>query len=325
VDPKAVRIGRGSRPAVRRRAVAFALATLGIVLALVVAGGIAAQAGAGCATCHAMRPYATGHTDGAHADERCVTCHIDGGLAGIVPTGLRAVGWGIAAVAGRTPAVTLVSDDACRTCHEAELGRVVTAQGVAVRHADFAAQPCDDCHAGTAHRVADRHYRTLEMDDCMGCHKGAANDPSSCDLCHVGESERREGATSWRATHGPRWETTHGMGDISTCGACHAPRVCIGCHGVLIPHPADWVVSHGTTARTELGGGCVSCHREGWCIDCHGMEMPHPAGFLPDHGPIADELGADACNLCHDERGCYACHIASSHIDVPGLTTGHRW
>jgi hypothetical protein len=163
------------------------------------------------------------------------------------------------------------------------------------------------------------------MDDCMGCHKSASDDPTSCELCHVGSAERREGSTAWRSTHGAGWESTHGMGEIRTCSACHAPRFCIGCHGVRIPHPADWVVTHGATALGVQGPKCTTCHESQMCSGCHGLEMPHPAGFLPAHGGIAQESADGVCTTCHLQQSCDVCHLASSHPDVPGVGMGHGW
>ncbi|MBN2841432.1 MAG: hypothetical protein JXP37_10805 [Coriobacteriia bacterium] len=322
---KAVRTRTRLEPPVRRR-LSLVVAVVSIVAVLLVfAAGVVVQASIGCAACHAMQPYAAAHAEGPHASEACATCHVSDSVFALGAEGLRAVGWGVAAIGGRSPGITMASEAPCRACHDETLSTTVISRGISVRHADFLAQPCADCHSGTAHLVSERHYRPLEMDDCMGCHKAAADDPASCELCHVGDAERREGDTSWRSTHGAGWETTHGMGDITTCSDCHAPRFCIECHGVRIPHPTDWVVSHGATAVGAAGPKCETCHTATWCSDCHGLEMPHPEGFLPEHGPVTLEVGQGTCDTCHASTSCDVCHFASSHPVVPGVGMGHGW
>ncbi len=309
-----------------RRRLSFALPIVLVgVLATLVGSGMAVQASIGCTSCHVMRPFVTAHASAVHAAVPCGTCHAPGGLGTALAEGVRVAGWGLAALGGASPGVTTVSDGPCRDCHDASIAVTIEARGIAVRHADFIEQPCAECHGGSAHRVEGRFYRVLEMDDCMGCHKSAADDPGSCELCHVGGGERRQGATSWRSTHGAAWESTHGMGEVRTCSACHATRFCIDCHGVRIPHAADWIVTHGQSALGEPGSRCVTCHEPTFCSDCHGMEMPHPEGFLPAHGPITLDLGQDACVTCHEPVSCDVCHLASSHPNIPGVGMGHGW
>jgi len=318
------RTSRLGPTAVRRLSFALPIVLVS-VLVLLVGGGMAVQASIGCTSCHVMRPFVAAHAAGAHAGEVCGSCHAAGGIAASAAEGVRAFGWALSALAGKRPGLTTVSDGPCRACHDATIAETTEARGIAVRHADFVEQPCTECHAGTAHRLAGRFYRTLEMDDCMGCHKSAADDPTSCELCHVGSAERRQGPTAWRSTHGAGWESTHGMGEIRTCSACHAPRFCIECHGVRIPHPADWIVSHGEAALGAGGPKCVTCHELTLCSGCHGIDMPHPEGFLPTHGAVALESGQDTCGTCHEPLSCDVCHLASSHPNVPGIGMGHGW
>ena len=310
-------------PRTRRRVLVGVIVALVLAVVPIVAGGFGVRSSTGCDWCHAMEPYAEAHADTLHAGIGCASCHATGGLTTVPAEGLRAVGWALAAATGRSPLPADVSDNPCRDCHDETLTETTAWRGIAVRHADFADQPCAYCHSGTAHAVESRTYRLPEMDDCMGCHKGAADDPSRCSICHVGDAERREGVTSWRSTHGEGWETTHGMGDLDSCSACHAPRYCVDCHGVRVPHPVDWAAYHGASALGEAGEGCLTCHEQGWCSSCHGIDMPHPDTFLPEHGPLSDAMGEERCLRCHAEVACDICHFASSHPDLPGVGMGH--
>jgi len=66
---------------------------------------------------------------------------------------------------------------------------------------------------------------------------------------------------------------------------------------------------------------CYTCHKKSFCYDCHGMEMPHPANFLrpanitdaDGHPAISKEDGKmEKCVMCHgvEEKTlfCSTCH-----------------
>ncbi len=156
------------------------------------------------------------------------------------------------------------------------------------------------------------------MDACVACHR-QANASVACDLCHVkGAQGKPASDTSWGVTHGPEWRTTHGMGDLRSCDACHDNGVCVRCHGTALPHPRGFYLQHGAEAL-ETGAKCVSCHGRSFCDSCHGSPMPHPVGFLPAHSKLASGYADPACLNCHHREGCDKCHSAHTH---PGRTDG---
>lgn len=316
--PRVVRGGAPSRETVRLIAAYAGLAAF--VWLLVTAGlGIAVDDTACASACHTMRAYDTAADGSAHASIGCQECHATPGPAGALVDGVALQRRVLAAAVGRAPASAPVSDAACRTCHVGVSRGTVVAGGIAVRHSDFWATPCADCHGGTAHAVSDRRYRVPEMDDCLQCHSASANEPSQCSRCHVpGSQKERPGAASWAITHGPTWAQTHGLGDSSTCVSCHAPAYCARCHGVALPHPTDWPQVHGREMSDDDLRACQTCHNPDWCVSCHQIEMPHPAGFLPAHGPEAERLGGDTCVRCHTQQACDDCHFRSAHPDIPG-------
>ncbi|MCL2491317.1 MAG: NapC/NirT family cytochrome c [Coriobacteriia bacterium] len=66
---------------------------------------------------------------------------------------------------------------------------------------------------------------------------------------------------------------------------------------------------------------CFTCHKRSFCFDCHGMDMPHPAQFLrpanvtdaDGHPAISkDEEKAEKCVMCHGVEAetlfCNNCH-----------------
>lgn len=300
----------------------WALGIVLIVMVVVLLGlGAAVRADVGCGACHTMDPYVAAVPESGHPALSCAECHASSGVLGLATDGSRAMSW----MSGGEVTPVAYDDAPCVDCHANILEETVEARGIRVRHSDFADQRCTRCHAGTGHTVEGTFYRVGEMDDCMQCHRSSITQLDTCETCHVpdADAERRAGNTTWRVTHGAGWQQTHGMGDLRTCTACHEPSDCIDCHGVRVPHSADWLVVHGDSLEAVENDGCATCHETQWCVDCHGVEMPHPTGFLPAHGPEADEVGEDACFLCHNPENCNYCHLASSHPDLPGVTMGH--
>jgi hypothetical protein len=64
---------------------------------------------------------------------------------------------------------------------------------------------------------------------------------------------------------------------------------------------------------------CSTCHTEQFCTNCHGMEMPHPAEFIepkdakdPQGHPVVSKVKADKCVMCHGKNEvthfCDDCH-----------------
>ncbi len=300
---------------------------LGVVaacwLALTLAVGAAFDAGAGCGACHAMRPFVEASTRAPHPRRSCADCHATRGPAAWLADGVRLQVMVGGAVSGRRPHGVTSTERACRTCHAAMQQATVRAHGIAVRHSDFAATPCSQCHGGVGHTVAGREYRHPEMDDCLACHKVSLSNLQGCELCHVETPERhiRRGRTAWAVTHGPDWRTTHGMGDLGTCSACHTPDKCMACHGVQVPHPSGWKDAHGRGLDASARQACETCHAPSWCTECHGgVEMPHAPGFLARHHADVKALGYERCTRCHTFEGCEACHLAGRHTAVPGLS-----
>jgi hypothetical protein len=295
--------------------------TMALIVALLFAAGSAVRADTACDSCHTMQPYVEAAPESAHSSLPCSSCHASTGTGGMLVDGLRAAGW----VSSGEVQPVAYDDAPCLECHSNVLEETIEAGGIRVRHSDFADMPCTRCHGGTGHEVEGRFYRITEMDDCMQCHRSSTANLETCSVCHVpdADAERREGNTTWRVTHGPGWQQTHGMGDLRTCTACHDPAYCIECHGVRVPHPSDWLVGHGDPLEGVEDERCATCHDSQWCVDCHQVDMPHPAGFLPAHGPEADEVGSERCYRCHDRRNCDECHIRSSHPSLPDVDIGH--
>lgn len=298
-----------------------------VVWALVVTAlGAVADVGVACTSCHAMKPYGEAQAQGLHVTLSCATCHRTQGRLSWVQDGLGLQRMAFSQMTGRVPVGSSESDDGCRSCHRAVIATTVVSNGLRVSHKELVDQPCAACHGGAAHALPDRVYGVPEMEACTACHAASTRDLSTCDFCHVSDERRASTSdkTQWRATHGPNWETTHGMGNLSTCVHCHTQSKCVSCHGVPIPHVPTWPQEHGEGLTASVREQCVQCHDATWCDTCHGgIEMPHTPQFMPAHGPQAQKAGSDRCLKCHTESGCDECHYRSAHPQLPGLTQQH--
>ncbi len=303
------------------------LGILGLLLVLALAASVTVGSRSGtCSRCHQGVAAAQGDT--SHASIDCYECHVDGAwdlprqkLAEVFLMYPRAV-----VGAGLTGPARQISRPPCLGCHPEIENTVSTGEYVRVDHANCAPQAsCDRCHASTAHGSAVRWATGPVMDRCVGCHE-AEGISTACDVCHLaGREARLNGRGPWQVTHGPDRERTHGMGDLSTCDACHPASTfdttgfCAGCHGIDVPHTADFGGEHGRLAIADIDS-CRTCHnQETLCDACHQMDMPHPAEFTAQHSRIATGDQDARCLRCHVSTDCAQCHTSHLH---PGGSAG---
>jgi len=278
-----------------------------------------------CAACHPAE--ASGATSGPHASLRCESCHARPGGLGLAEQRVRVVGMVPAAIAGaKAGGAGRVYDAQCLACHAKQIAGRVTAQGLTMSHQEVLAAgwACERCHGSVAHGGQAAGFRArYDMDACLECHSQNPRDIDACSTCHVegGESRREdlETRTPWRVTHGAGWRHMHGMGNLKTCQACHAPAKCVECHHMQVPHPLTFKKTHGrdVLARDTGRADCVVCHQGSSCDDCHGIAMPHPTGFLEGHSALVERDGRTVCGRCHDKQSCDDCHTRHAHPGIP--------
>lgn len=301
----------------------IALIALGLIATFFIASSSVGSLPAACSSCHAMKPFARQLKRSAHADVKCYSCHLANGGWDWPQFKLTEVGRMYPrAIVGGTVAgsVTPTGARSCIRCHEDVLMGTISSDGLRINHGVCASSgSCDNCHSTTAHGTAVRSPREPVMEDCTSCH-ARESAPTECNVCHEGKLEtERLAAGPWQITHGPSWQTTHGMGNITSCSTCHPVDYCVRCHQVSLPHPVDFPSRHGSDA-VAAPESCASCHsRERLCDTCHGIEMPHPAGFLREHSAIATSFTDEQCMKCHYESDCRRCHETHVH---PGASDG---
>lgn len=286
-------------------------------LALIIVAAISYTAVAlpGCESCHSTGEFAVETEASPHAKERCVSCHVDPSVTGRLSFATREIfHMIIPVVKDLDRSYAAVPAERCLSCHtDIRIPGKQGSRGLFIDHVQCApATECGECHSITAHGAATTWPRTPRMESCYSCH-GVTNKVTSCDACHAPRrEEQRVEAGTFRVTHGPEWETTHGMGEMKSCSACHEPEKCAKCHGAGVPHGGNFLDTHAQFS-TAPEAQCTSCHLETFCTGCHAYPMPHDEAFTIGHSDIVDADGEDGCLTCHDKLDCTNCHESHVH------------
>ena len=297
----------------------------------------------------------------------CQKCHTKPGVFNYVVRNLEGVTNLVLYASNQyeKPITTYVSADICVQCHpNSQLDEDMVVGNIRVNHTGLrrAGYQCLDCHADVAHQGTSLEVARVtqnQMSICARCHDGVKLS-NKCDLCHINgvppvrprwpctcrsTPSSAPSATSRRASAPPATTgcpcRTRRAGRRATatvvdtrgknvCASCHTkkdPQFCVRCHGLAIPHPANWQTAHAAKGLSDPSV-CVKCHGQNSCIRCHGLVMPHPANWQDTHGQVALNNQA-LCLKCHSNTSfCTACHgvtlphsssfIASHPSYVPG-------
>lgn len=309
-----VRAGRSRRRLrVRRRPVAAVLTALSVagvlgvvVLAIALAPGLRVVAPA-CGLCHEVETAVTSWRAGPHAVAPCYGCHAPAGMLGALEASTRGAG-ALVSEAQRPPA----TGERCLGCHDDLADGTKKTQDLFVRHKEIieAGGECLSCHPGVGHDESGG-----DATDDVG------PDPtelmSRCLLCHDDDTASAECATCHRTApldqaSDPAYPGTTPI--RVTCKGCHQSAVearCTACHGIEMPHPADFSRDHARRSAQEPEL-CASCHAEAAGADactCHLDVNLHGtySEWFPVHGTAALANGQGGC-ACHSEASCARCH-----------------
>lgn len=277
----------------------------------------------GCSSCHDSSAFVSQTKAHSHATIDCVRCHVGAGIVHRVTYAYNLVlGQTLRVAPADGGPITAIPDTTCLSCHADVMGKEITAGGLSILHEKCAkGRRCVDCHSDTAHGTAVVWNKTSDMNQCLECH-AVDRVRSGCDVCHGERSVKDRIRTGeWAVTHGAAWRKTHGMGDLKTCAACHENGFCVECHGLPLPHDADFIRTHPALALARRND-CAVCHQQSFCDSCHGLPMPHPAGFTPKHWSIVRKQGRDTCMRCHVEDDCTTCHVRHVHPGGAKLPPG---
>lgn len=325
----------GVRPPRRRHRMAriawTAAATLVAVLGVTVGLAVFAASPTLCGTCHEMRPKVEAWKTSSHTRVGCSGCHETPRPWYRFPETLteRATrlqrdlsahgvfeGRAVAAAVGSTEPSGTVPDSTCLGCHD--LSRKITMKyGTVFDHGAHAKRngSCLSCHLSTAHPDTQAQRPLLLMSRCFTCHgrQPGAKASGACITCHPKSFSLRP------ATHATSaWRTgNHGkaaLADRQYCSMCHEQSFCNDCHGLVMPHPADWArgaKGHSAFPK-EKRYVCSQCHKErpDLCSMCHhrGFE-PDKGSWVKQHPLMVNKRGASFCLSCHPPTYCSRCHV----------------
>lgn len=282
-----------------------------------------------CASCHEMSSRAGTWEKSAHASVPCVSCHqtprpwyalpqrvVDRGRLYARDVSAHLSGDFESQVETRATGVAPMADDVCLQCHDPNR-KATSGYRILIDHAEHAKRngSCVSCHVRTAHPLESRGTALTLMAQCFTCH-GTPEKPDAsaeCGVCHP------SGYELLPASHeAVKWEKgRHGdiaTADIALCGMCHEQSLCDDCHGLAMPHPADWTeadTGHSVAAKIDPTT-CTRCHTEkpDMCTMCHHSEYdPEQGTWVKQHSKKIEVGGAAHCIECHGALYCVRCHI----------------
>jgi hypothetical protein len=199
-----------------------------------------------------------------------------------------------------------------------------------------------------------KHANFMEMKACFRCHtqENTKDAPGGeCFLCHTPEFKlipaSHEAAGFFPQGHGTMaldeekrapWmnatstveaakpvdekdryagENLPKMDEVNLCSSCHSKSFCTDCHGVPMPHPADFSKTHGPVG-TKNPQVCAKCHglNTDFCNNCHhGTHLNYKINpkvtWKVQHPLAVNQVGAAGClqpTGCHSPTYCAVCH-----------------
>lgn len=304
----------------------------GIVFAVVLGGllltDVVTSSPKVCGTCHEMKVRTHEWAQSAHSGVSCVECHVGSyewyqfpaaAMAQSTLLGrdayLHLTGDFADPVDARPTGSAPMEDEICLQCHDVNR-KATSGFRILIDHPEHAQRngSCVSCHERTAHPVPLRGRAMSLMTQCMTCH-GTAEQPEAsaeCGVCHPAGYELRpvsHNASKWAKGHG-RIATE----DTGQCSMCHTKKFCTDCHGIEMPHPAEWergATGHGPIARDD-SQMCSKCHERepDTCAMCHHSGLdPAKGPWVKQHFQQVEQKGASYCFECHSPTYCVKCHV----------------
>ncbi len=295
----------------------------------------------------------------SHALVSCMSCHepVNADPVTFTLKKAKALGELVLTVSGRyelplNPESELAQDahemgsGQCTQCHDLKTRTITPSPGIIIDHDIHAANDvhCTMCHNRVAHRedfdlaLKDprtgkpnrKHEDFMTMEGCFrqeGCHglEPGYRAPGECSKCHPPNFELKPASHEEPGFYTPGGESS-GHWKLKEarpgyCRICHLEsRFCVDCHGVEMPHPKDFVKTHGKVGKASPKT-CARCHAKGvkptsandmrFCNTCHHKDADPTRDWIPQHFEAVKKSGAQACFECHDPTYCAKCHVRS--------------
>jgi hypothetical protein len=193
--------------------------------------------------------------------------------------------------------------DACFRCHGLEATAAAPGACAACHPADFNLVPPSHMAAGWYQEFGDSSgHAAAYSEEASQVAAATARVSTLQQVSHEGEGLQ------------PGYEST-----VNTCYTCHQKQFCTDCHGVEMPHPAEFASNHGEAGRTNPTA-CARCHARSeaeavgtsFCNACHHPQGTPERTWLAQHWEAVRQSGAQACFECHNPRYCSACHVSGA-------------
>ncbi len=167
---------------------------------------------------------------------------------------------------------------------------------------------CRSCHTRPPHQ--DGGTRRPSMSTCLRCHRDTPAASMPCSACHPLSTLPAPLSHS-----DSDWSNRHGVGGVNAelCDQCHSEQqFCTACHGLEMPHPAEWPEAPHAVAYFDLEEAtCRKCHQ--WpgppadqCGSCHHLQTD---SWTDSHRIVVIEQGGATCFACHAPATCVRCHV----------------
>ncbi|MCL6472431.1 MAG: NapC/NirT family cytochrome c [Firmicutes bacterium] len=298
----------------------FTIASISLIVFLAIVN-VAASQPVLCAKCHSIEKSHAEWQKSTHKDVGCLSCHYEPGIFGYITGNITGAEHLIAYFfKGGEPSPAVVTNSSCLQCHNDIFNRTVKSkQEVMVRHKDLITGgfSCTGCHPDVAHKT--QTAKLFAMNSCTGCHNNKIAS-AKCDTCHKQDIAYKENRMldDW-----PKVKTIR-----ITCTGCHQPATtqgCVKCHGLTLPHSAEFKKHHPMQAE-KLNGLCYKCHWESMSENrmcgCHSEGEIHglPDKWYYEHQKVAKSNGA-GCN-CHALDFCGRCHDNPEKVYPMGYAGG---
>lgn len=202
-------------------------------------------------------------------------------------------------------------------------------------HFETGVSDCSVCHPANTH-VPDRINKPT-MSRCFTCHGTDPGSiaPGTCSTCHpkdMPEIPETHLTGGWL----PDQHAQAALVDQFECLTCHQQRFCTACHGLPMPHPANWDEGNHEALFFEDQNACQQCHvrvsgERDFCDSCHHPRGPKDEGWIDAHPEVVTASGAFTCFECHSTQTCSSCHIDGEetyeadeqfHRPTPSPSTG---
>lgn len=231
--------------------------------------------------------------------------------------------------------VNFMEMTACYRCHGLEQGSPAPGTCSSCHPADFKLKPkshdvasfLKGKHGKMFTEQEDQVKETLEE-----YHLDAAPTPEV-------KTEQVEALLHEEGGHGDEGYPLAPVKAINECYTCHEQKFCNDCHGMPVPHTAEFVTpksagdaaGHPVAAKDKkLAAKCVMCHgaddKTAFCSDCHhgasmGWKYDAKSDWTSKQHPsaVADKGVAACTEKCHTIKFCNDCHA-----DMKAVPSSHK-